>query len=130
MDHDGPRDDKDKARDSKRAKNGDESLQGNLDSISNDEKETSHNPPKDTSMEVMIRSMAEQILDGACDQLFEECCEKVLAEDDDMSMDGMVQDVTLEEGRDLFSMKANLVHTLSVDSEQPVQRGKKRKSVQ
>lgn len=97
MDHDGAKDN-DTTREPKRAKNDQGPMKENEQTKISDANRL--NSATMAGMGDLIKAMAEQIIDGACDKLINECCDKVLAEEDDMMVDGLVEDVTFDDDSD------------------------------
>lgn len=63
-------------------------------------------------LEDKIQIMASHILDMAVDITLNECCDKVLAENDEQFVDGMVQDVFSEDEGGLLGAAMNNFETM------------------
>lgn len=103
MEDDKAFDDQDRDRDRKRAKGGATHMEG-VDSMAPEvngvAKETQASP--NDELEAKAKNMAEQIMDMACDVVTNECCNKVLAQNLDDIVDGMVEDVVSNEEDELL----------------------------
>lgn len=102
---------KDLDKEPKRSRDNDVDMEeGNVNGETNNEVPNRNKQALNPETEAKIQSMAKEILDVAFDNLIQKCCDKILAEPDDMLMEGVVEEVGLGDEVEEGEYDVNLPH--------------------